>query len=108
MRDFYVDDLLTGSSTLQEALEIKKQTVELLERDGFKLTKWSSNHSSLQDVEGRREKELEIAVDRNSETRALGVVWNCKSNVFKFTSVEHHPTLEKPTKRSILSRIALV
>lgn len=54
------------------------------------------------------EKELELAVDHNNETRALGVIWNCESDVFKFISIGHHPPLEKPTKYSVLSRIALV
>jgi len=108
LRDFYVDDLLTGASTIHEALEIKRQTIELLMKGGFELTKWSSNHSSLGDIEGLCKKEFELAVSHNNETRALGVIWNYESDVFKFTSIGHLPPLERPTKRSILSRIALV
>jgi len=73
LRDFYVDDLLTGASTLQEALEIKQQTIELLKKVGSELTKWSSNHDSLWGVEGSHEKEVNLGVDHNSQTRALGV-----------------------------------
>jgi len=108
LRDFYVDDLLTGASTIQEALEIKRETIELLMKGGFELTKWSSNHFSLRDIEGLYKKEFELTSSHNNETRALGVIWNCESDVFKFTGIGHLPPLERPTKRSILSRIALV
>lgn len=77
-------------------------------KGGFELTKWSSNHFSLRDIEGLCKKEFELASSHNNETRALGVIWNCESDVFKFTSIGHLLPLERPTKRSILSRIALV
>lgn len=108
LRDFYVDDLLTGASTLSDALEIKTQTVELLAKGGFDLVKWSSNHAALQDSQGPHKKKFILVGDRNIETRALGVVWNCEADVFKFESIGQHPPLERPTKRSILSRIALM
>lgn len=98
VRDFYVDDLLTGSSTLQEASEIKRQTIELLRKGGFELTKWSSNHSSLRDVEYRHKKEFGLVADHSNETRTLGVTWNCEADLFKFISIGHHPPLERPTK----------
>ncbi|XP_018364348.1 PREDICTED: uncharacterized protein LOC108762043, partial [Trachymyrmex cornetzi] len=108
LRDFYVDDLLTGSSTLEEALEIKKQITELLKKGGFELTKWSANHHALLEVGGPHEKKLNLTSDVNNEIRALGLLWNCESDVFKFESIGNLLPLEKPTKRSILSRIALV
>ncbi|XP_018374037.1 PREDICTED: uncharacterized protein LOC108768190, partial [Trachymyrmex cornetzi] len=108
LRDFYVDDLLTGASTFSEALEIKKQTVELLAKGGFDLVKWSSNHAALQDSQGPHKKKFDLVGDRNVEARTLGVIWNCQADVFKFEGVEQHPPLERPTKCSILSRIALI
>lgn len=108
LRDFYVDDLLTGASTIQEATEIKEQITKLLKGGGFELTKWSSNHSSLRDEKTSDNKELNLIVDHNSEIRALGMIWDCNCDVFKFTSIRQLPPLEKSTKRSILSRIALI
>lgn len=107
LRDFYVDDLLTGASTVQEALEIKEQAIKLLSKGGFELRKWSSNHPSLQDTEISPDKEFNFIVDHSNETRALGIVWNYQSDIFKFLSIGHLPPLEKPIKRSILARIAL-
>jgi len=74
LRDFYVDDLLTGASMLPEALQIKTQTVELLTKRSFELTKWLSNHSSLQDVQGKFHKKKFTLVGDNIETRTLGVM----------------------------------
>jgi len=108
LRDFYVDDLLTCASTLQEPLEIKQQTIKLLKKGGFELTKWSSNQDSLRDVEGSHEKEFKLGVDHNSQTRALGVSWDCNWDVIKFISIRQHPPLKRPTKRIILARIALI
>lgn len=106
LRDFYVDDLLTG--TIQEASEIKEQITKLLKEGGFVLTKWSSNHPSLQDEKNSDGKSLNLIVDYISEIRALGMIWDYNCDVFKFTSIGQLPPLEKPTKRSILSRIALI
>ena len=37
--DMYVDDLVTGGS-LQEVEKIKSDSIELFEKEGFKLHKW--------------------------------------------------------------------
>lgn len=108
LRDFYVDDLLTGADTLLEATEIKGQTTELLQRGCFDLRKWSSNEASLQDNEGSDSKDFTLLGDQASETRTLGMVWNSKRDILKFPSIGHLPLLSIPTKRSILSRIALI
>src|SRR5215475_4177927 len=45
--DFYVDDLLSGTSTLQEAVEVKQELSTLLDTAGFPLRKWASNNSNF-------------------------------------------------------------
>jgi len=47
--DFYVDDLLRGTSTLEEAIQLQQELTSLLETAGFTLRKWASNHSSFMD-----------------------------------------------------------
>ncbi|XP_043064462.1 uncharacterized protein LOC122320333 [Drosophila ficusphila] len=42
-RDFYVDDLISGAQTVDEAIIIVDQTSKILSRGGFKLRKWCSN-----------------------------------------------------------------
>jgi hypothetical protein len=38
LRDFYVDDLLTGSSTVEELHKIRDDVTEILRRGGFELS----------------------------------------------------------------------
>ncbi|UYV63216.1 hypothetical protein LAZ67_2003464 [Cordylochernes scorpioides] len=43
LKDFYVDDLLTGASYIQEAEELKNQMTGLMKKGGFTILKWHSN-----------------------------------------------------------------
>ena len=43
LRDFYVDDMISGGDSLEEVNEIKLQTANLLGRGKFKIRKWCSN-----------------------------------------------------------------
>ncbi|XP_046142264.1 uncharacterized protein LOC123987928 [Osmia bicornis bicornis] len=43
INDFYVDDPLTGASSIAEAKEIKQVLTTILEQAGFPLRKWASN-----------------------------------------------------------------
>ena len=36
----YVDDLVTGGKSLQKVEKIKSDSIELFEKEGFKLHKW--------------------------------------------------------------------
>ncbi|XP_061519775.1 uncharacterized protein LOC133395095 [Anopheles gambiae] len=45
LNDFYVDDLLTGSNDINEAIEMRTQISQMLESAGFSLKKWASNRS---------------------------------------------------------------
>lgn len=40
---FYVDDLLTGADTEEDALDIRKEVTSLLKKGGFNITKWKTN-----------------------------------------------------------------
>ncbi|XP_018371002.1 PREDICTED: uncharacterized protein LOC108766304 [Trachymyrmex cornetzi] len=109
LRDFYVDDLVTGADSVEEALFIKQEITALLQEGGFELGKWSSNSLGLQDCNSSVEqKEFILSTDKGSEKRTIGIAWNCRADVFKYSSINHLPALEVPTKRSILSRISLI
>ncbi|XP_011687068.1 PREDICTED: uncharacterized protein LOC105449509 [Wasmannia auropunctata] len=46
-RDTYVDDVLSGASTLDEALRLQQQLSRLCTAGGFPLRKWSANHDAV-------------------------------------------------------------
>ncbi|XP_029673481.1 uncharacterized protein LOC115241711 [Formica exsecta] len=45
--DVYMDDVLTGAATLDEAQELQRQLTGLCTAGGFPLRKWSANESSI-------------------------------------------------------------
>ncbi|XP_022814033.1 uncharacterized protein LOC111347879 [Spodoptera litura] len=47
LKDYYMDDLMTGCDTIEEGMQIYNQMNELLAKAGFTLQKWSSNNSEL-------------------------------------------------------------
>ncbi|XP_011858632.1 PREDICTED: uncharacterized protein LOC105556166, partial [Vollenhovia emeryi] len=109
LSDFYVDDLVTGADSLQQALTIKTETSQLLTEGRFELRKWVSNEPSLQDDSSLYPlREFILSSDKDSETRTLGLVWQYASDHFKFSSIACLQSLSTPTKRSVLSRIALI
>ncbi|KAJ8976397.1 hypothetical protein NQ317_003947 [Molorchus minor] len=46
----YMDDILFGSSTIEELFEIREQLVNMLKSAGFTLHKWSSNSDKMLDL----------------------------------------------------------
>jgi hypothetical protein len=75
--DFYVDDLLSGTPTLEQALNVQQELTSLLNAAGFTLRKWASNHSSFLDGIPAELKEtnqtLSLANDNGVTT--LGLLW---------------------------------
>jgi hypothetical protein len=47
--DFYVDDLLSGASTLTEAIHLQQEVATILQQAGFTLRKWATNSSAFLD-----------------------------------------------------------
>ncbi|KAL6419300.1 hypothetical protein ACFW04_013939 [Cataglyphis niger] len=46
-RDVYVDNILTGAPTIEEAMDLQRQLIELCTAGGFPLRKWSANDPRL-------------------------------------------------------------
>lgn len=108
LRDFYVDDLLTGAHTEEEAYQLVAQLVKMMKMGGFRLRKWSSNVSSVLDdiPEELKEPDQLLKIDKDNIIRILGINWNPRRDTFRI-SVDNLE-LERITKRSILSEIARI
>lgn len=46
-KDFYIDDLLTGTNNLDQALELQNQLIGMLKSSGMHFRKWTSNSSII-------------------------------------------------------------
>ncbi|XP_055522845.1 uncharacterized protein LOC129717024 [Wyeomyia smithii] len=102
----YVDDILTGADSPEEARRLRQKLSEIFSTGGFHLREWASNHSSA--LEGVPEADLEVKIPielHGSDTiKALGIHWQPCSDEFTFS---YQPSKSfQPTKRIILSQIA--
>ena len=81
---FYVDDLLAGADTPEEASILQKELMALLLKGGFDLRKWRSSSSQVLDVIDEELLEKipvkDLTDDRASaHPKALGVGWDSLS-----------------------------
>ncbi|XP_076383502.1 uncharacterized protein LOC143260793 [Megalopta genalis] len=68
--DFYVDDLLTGAFTFNEAINLRNELIELARNGGFHLHQWASNnHKLISDHDNRQA----ICLDLSQTKKTLGV-----------------------------------
>ncbi|XP_062538696.1 uncharacterized protein LOC134206972 [Armigeres subalbatus] len=111
-KSFYIDDVLTGAHTLEEALELKDQIIRLLQKGGFSVHKICSNSENvLQDIP-REMQESSIDIDDptiNTVIKTLGVAWCPREDCFTFVvPIEETVQTDRLTKRMILSQIAKI
>lgn len=108
--NFYVDDGLKSVPTVQEAIELIKNSTEMCMRGGFRLHKFTSNSKEVVEstpIESRAKeiKELDLNRDLLPPERVLGVEWNIVNDAFKFRiSLKDKPL----TRRGILSTVSSI
>lgn len=106
--DFYMDDYMSGCETEKEAIEIYRQTKEILSKGGFELQKWASNSEEVMkefrntDVTMR---EANVQLKSDAIVKILGLSWNIKNDTFEY-NVKLPPQKLPVTKRVILSDIS--
>lgn len=110
-KSLYVDDLLSGGQTVQQARERKRSATEIFNDAKFVLHKWNSNAPELEDTHdpGNGDSELSYAKQQlgaqASESKVLGLPWNKQLD----TLTVIFPQDETPsTKREVLKKLAKV
>ncbi|XP_011860170.1 PREDICTED: uncharacterized protein LOC105557523 [Vollenhovia emeryi] len=104
MQDFYVDDLLTGADTPENAKLIREEIIKILQMGSLELSKWASNCQELiEDVTSRSKDSVEISDDVTY--RILGMIWNQFGDTFQI-SHEVQNKRDSLSKRTILSGVA--
>ena len=104
-RDFNVDDIMTGSNNLKEAVETQRQLIKICNSANFILHKWCANNPAL--LENIPKSKQEVSLDINTEkteTKALGMKWIPKDDTFQlaYNPRDH----SKITKRTVLAETA--
>ncbi|GFS58424.1 integrase catalytic domain-containing protein [Trichonephila clavipes] len=75
----YMDDILSGSESIEEVIELQHQLIEMFKTAGMHLHKWCGN---LPEITSNLQ---EYAFLESDETKALGIIWNPKAE-----SIELH------------------
>lgn len=102
----YVDDIVFGSSTVEETRLIRDQVRSLTNSGGFLFRKWISNDPSLvSDLPiDLRDSVLNKEFKLDDSRKVLGISWVTTEDTFKYSSVPECPS--HLTKRTVLSFIA--
>ncbi|GFR15399.1 pro-Pol polyprotein [Trichonephila clavata] len=107
LKDFYVDDLMSGANSLSEALELQNQLTQMVSSARLVLRKWASNCSELLNSidSDMRLSNTSLNIDNDDTVKTLGILWHPASDVFyfKISPLSFEGTL---TKRTLLSTIA--
>ncbi|GFS62793.1 integrase catalytic domain-containing protein [Trichonephila clavipes] len=76
--DCYMDDILSGSESIEEVIELQHQLIEMFKTAGIHLHKW---RGILPEITSNLQ---EYAFLESDETKALGIIWNPKLDCFLF------------------------
>lgn len=100
--DLYVDNLITGASSDEDAIVLYKSAKDIFTEATMNLREWLSN--------SERVNEFIPMKDRAQETNmnVLGHLWNSKSDTIAIKHPKNTEVAEKITKRIILKKIASV
>ncbi|XP_071816656.1 uncharacterized protein [Apostichopus japonicus] len=102
----YMDDSMDSVEDEDVAIQLYRELTELWAKAGMSARKWLSNSKKVLEaipVE-HRAKEIKITDSEWPSIKALGLTWLAESDVFVFKGPDR--SLEKMTKRNILSQLA--
>ena len=107
LNDIWVDDLLSGADTLEEACVLQDNLIETLNENCLPLRKWSSNEPQLVT---RLSKDLQEAGkvyeinDKFHQIKTLGLTWHPLEDHFVYASSSEYISIT--TKRFFLSDVS--
>ncbi|XP_066141168.1 uncharacterized protein [Euwallacea fornicatus] len=106
--DFYVDDLLTGSSDLDSLKRLGENIRRILAKYGFELRQFRSNAHQLLDEIAKDGHEKKYLISDDSSSKTLGISWVPSLDTFEYDSKKFAETHGKVTKRTILSWVSKI
>ncbi|XP_049272070.1 uncharacterized protein LOC125758673 [Rhipicephalus sanguineus] len=107
-RSFYVDDLVIGAFSEEEALEIYREANAIVTDAGMELRKWCSNSRLLCDQFLNDGLSLENVTEQSSKSKVLGLLWDRPSDDIIITTqgVITFVSTQPSTKRTVLQAYA--
>ncbi|XP_059047425.1 uncharacterized protein LOC131842876 [Achroia grisella] len=106
--DLFVDDLVSGAHTIEQAKNIQAEVIDMLKGAGFNLRKWSSNTPELLMHLTEHQLNPSVLDFKNADsTKTLGLRWNPVTDTFTYQNKIDRAT-ETYTKRTMLSDISKI
>jgi len=103
--DSFMDDIMTGTDTIEDALKLQKDLILLMSRGGFKLHKWCANHPKILELIEENLREKQVLINQEETVKALGMRWIPIEDCFIF-KIDELSEIKTYTKRTVLSEIA--
>ena len=107
--DIYIDDVMTGTETDEEATELLHQLKSFLHEGGFSIRRWCSNSAKVLDSVSPEDRVSTVTPEDGKllpTMKTLGLTWNAQQDVFAFNSTGLPEGA--CTKRFILSRVSSI
>ena len=109
-RDFYVDDGVTSTDTVEKAIQLAQEAREICAKGGLRLHKFvSNNHAVLQSIPASERatdtKTKDLTFTDTQIERALGIQWSIEGDSFRFKNTLAN---QPGTRRGILSTVAAI
>ena len=107
LNDFWVDDLLSGADTLEEACVLQDNLIETLNKNCLPLRMWSSNEPQLVTRLLKDLQESGTAYEINDKThqiKTLGLTWHPLEDHFVYACSSEY--ISVITKRTLLSDVS--
>ncbi|XP_063979046.1 uncharacterized protein LOC135163507 [Diachasmimorpha longicaudata] len=107
LRDFYVDDFISGADHPDELINIRDEMIALLARGGFSIRKWTSNHNASLESITKHNLDLDCLIRNDSVQKTLGIVWDARDDLLRYTIHPIDPNAVA-TKRKLLSELSKI
>ncbi|XP_062713737.1 uncharacterized protein LOC115269020 [Aedes albopictus] len=107
----YMDDVLSGADSVEEAIEAQRQLQQLLQQGGFPIHKWCSNSEEFLEHIPEEDREKKLPMEErgvNEAIKVLGLLWDPGADTL-FIANHPKPSAEadqQVTKRTMYSEIA--
>ena len=110
-KEMYMDDVLSGADSVEEAIEAQQQLKQLLGSGGFPIHKWCSNSPEFLEhipVENQEKKVPLAKRGVNDAIKVLGLLWDSAADTLYIANEAKQPlsSTQNVTKRMMYSEIA--
>ena len=106
--EFYMDDLISGHDSLEEAKQLQHSLIQLLKGAGMNLRKWNCNTPALLEnlTEDQISKQNFFDFKNEESTKTLGLGWKSNTDTFNVNWPIPEHSKGRFTKRSLLAEIS--